>query len=72
MSDLQKWLIPREGLTVRDPRTKAPLPPEGMLKDWVGPEGRYWRRRVKVGDVIIGEPPGPKKAEVARKEIRRK
>lgn len=72
MSEFQKWLIPREGLVVRDPRTKAPLPPEGMLKDWIGPEGRYWRRRIKVGDVIIGEPPRSKKAEEVVKEKRRK
>lgn len=72
MSEFQKWLIPRPGLIVRDPRTKAPLPPQGMFKDWTGPEGRYWRRRVKVGDVTIGEPPSTKKAEETVKEKGRK
>lgn len=72
MSEFQKWLIPREGLVVRDPRTKTPLPPEGMFTDWIGPIGRYWRRRVKVGDATIGTPPSTKKAAEVVNEKRRK
>ncbi len=41
------FLIPGEGLLVRDPNTKEPLPAEGQIKTLVGPEGRYWRRRLK-------------------------
>lgn len=52
-----KFLIPREGLIVRDPRSKEALPKEGKVKPWIGPEGRYWRRRVKCGDCHIGKPP---------------
>ena len=66
MKEFQKWLVPRKNLLVRDPRSKAPLPAEGELKDWTGPEGRYWRRRVKVGDVTIKEikkqPPAKKQS----------
>ena len=41
------FLIPGVGLLVRDPNTKEPLPAEGQIKTLVGPEGRYWRRRLK-------------------------
>jgi len=61
----EKWLIPVENLLVRDPRTKAPLPVVGVLKPWIGPEGRYWRRRVKWGEVMIGNPPAKSKIEKA-------
>ena len=50
---MQKYLIPREGLIVRDEFTREPLSPIGALKPW----GRYWRRRVKCGDCTIGRPP---------------
>ena len=71
MIGYDKWVIPAEGLVVRDPRTKAVLPPIGMYKPWTGPEGRYWRRREKDGSIIIGTPPKVK-AGIVKKEIRRK
>ena len=52
---MEKFLIPKEGLIIRDPRTKSPLAKEGELKPWIGPEGRYWRRRVSCGDVSLKE-----------------
>jgi len=54
---MEKFLIPAKGLVVRDPRTMSPLANKGELKPWIGPEGRYWRRRVTCGDVILREPP---------------
>jgi len=63
MVDYSKWIVPRKGLLVRDPRTKTPLPEQGMYKPWTGPEGRYWRRRLICGDVTLGEAP------VAKPEI---
>ena len=59
---MEKFLIPREGLVIRDPRTKTPLGKEGELKPWIGPEGRYWRRRVSCGDVFLKEFPIEKPA----------
>ena len=56
-----KLLIPSKGLTVRDPISKQPLDKQGEIKPWVGVEGRYWRRRVKCGDVVIGPLPKKKK-----------
>lgn len=57
---MQKWLIPKKKI-VRDPRTKQALDAKGEWKPWIGPEGRYWRRRVKCGDADIGTPPGSKR-----------
>ena len=52
----QRFVRPgSEGLLVRDPLTKAPLSAAGAMKPWVGPEGRYWRRRLACGDVVLGE-----------------
>lgn len=56
MSEEMKFVVPTEGLLVRDPRTFNALPPEGMLVPWIGPEGRYWRRRVADGSCILSEP----------------
>ena len=50
------FLIPKKGLMVRDPRTKEPLPATGTIKPLIGgPEGRYWRRRIRDGSVIVGK-----------------
>ena len=48
----QKFLIPREGLIVRNPVDFTPLPETGALVDW----NTFWRRRVACGDASIGEP----------------
>lgn len=53
---MQKYLVPRPGLLVRDPSNYTPLPINGMFVDWNGNAGRFWRRRVKCGDASIGEP----------------
>jgi hypothetical protein len=36
-----------------------PLPPEGKEV----PDSRYWRRLLRVGDVVLGTPPQPAKTE---------
>ena len=51
----QAFLIPKPGLLVRDPISKNPLAATGEIKPLVGPEGRYWRRRIRDKSVNIGE-----------------
>lgn len=50
---MQKFLVPRKGLLVRDPVNFNPLPVNGMYIDWDGNAGRFWRRRVRCGDALI-------------------
>ena len=55
---------PRDGLTVRDPRTAKPLPDYGKEV----PAVSYWRRRLKDGDVVVTTAAAIKKgAEAAAK-----
>jgi hypothetical protein len=49
----QLYLIPKAGITVRDPATGQPLPAAGGNK----PRTSYWLRRLRDGDVSEGEPP---------------
>jgi len=49
----QKWLVPKKDLLVRDPLSFTQLPKVGLLVAW----NSFWRRRVKQGDVSIGEAP---------------
>lgn len=50
------YLKPAQGLIVRDPHTRQPLPAEGrevQLNEW-------WARRLRVGDVVEVQPtPAP-------------
>jgi len=61
----------RDGLLVRDPTTGIPLPAAGAECTLTGPAGRYWRRRLRDGDVIeVTEeeaPKAPKRRGGARK-----
>ena len=59
------YLIPNNSL-VRDPVTRAPLLAEGKMVSLLGYEGRYWRRRIRDGSVIIGKPPVVKKTTEKR------
>jgi hypothetical protein len=52
---MQKFLVPKEGVIVRDPGNYNPLPVDGALVDWNGNAGRFWRRRVRCGDASIKE-----------------
>jgi hypothetical protein len=47
------FVKPKDGLMVRDPRTKVPIPIEGMHIALTGVDGTYWRRRIKDGSLII-------------------
>lgn len=49
-------LYPVGAVVVRDPVTKNPLSPDGELKPLTGAEGRYWRRRLKDGSVVLDKP----------------
>jgi len=54
MSEFQKWAMPnKKGLLVRYPRTKAVLSESGGWIDWIGADGRYWRKTVRQGDVKV-------------------
>lgn len=63
-----KYLIPRQGVLLRDIISKEPLPEKGAWKPWVGKEGRHWRRSVNCGDCYIGNPPKPEKIEKIEEE----
>ncbi len=43
------FVRPAPGARVRDPDTKAPIPADGA----VVPDNGYWRRRLRVGDVVL-------------------
>lgn len=55
--DYQKYLVPKEGVLVRHPRSMTIMPKEGQLVDWTGRDGKYWRRRVKDKDCLVSKPP---------------
>ena len=56
MANTSTMLVPLEGLIVRDPVSKDILSSTGEIKPLIGPEGRYWRRRIKDGSVKIVSP----------------
>jgi len=49
---MRKFLIPRKGLIVRRPNMNQ-IDPQGEPVSWNGPEGKFWRRRVRSGDCRI-------------------
>jgi hypothetical protein len=46
-------LIPVGNAKIRDPETRTYLAEDGELKPLIGAEGRYWRRRMRDGSVMI-------------------
>lgn len=62
-------LVPRKGLLVRDPWSKDILPVEGAKKPLVGTKGKYWKRRLRVGDVSIQEAKSTYKPSSERKRF---
>ena len=56
----------RPGLIVREPRTMTPRVADGDWQSRIGPQGRYWRRRLKCGDVLLCKPPVAEKKEAAK------
>lgn len=63
--ETHKYLIPGEGLTIRDPQTMAIIPAIGMMLPVVGAEGRFWTRRINDGTMKVGKPP----AQTITKEV---
>ncbi|NOI79237.1 DUF2635 domain-containing protein [Vibrio tubiashii] len=47
---------PKQGFTVKDPKTFKPLKPEGEDK----PRNTYWLRRVQDGDCTVVKPTASK------------
>jgi hypothetical protein len=69
----QKWAIPKAGETVRFPDTKAILPVKGAWVPWIGPNGRYWRRRQIDGSITIhDEQPVEASTEKSKKVVHQK
>lgn len=65
MSAEQKWAIPKKGINVRFPISKAILPEAGGYVPWIGPEGRYWRRRLREGSItILDKAPVPVESKI--------
>ena len=56
---MNKYIKPASaGLIVRFPRPPFVILPEaGATINWNGNDGRYWRRRVRSGDVVLSKPP---------------
>jgi len=57
MDEAYRFVKPLKGLIVRDSTSKAIIPETGTTVPWIGPEGRYWRRRLKDGSITIEEQP---------------
>lgn len=53
-----KFLVPKPGLTVRDPKSLEPLPAEGREVEMTP----FWKRRFNDGDVTEGKPAKTAKA----------
>lgn len=49
----ERYAIPVKDILVRDPISKYPFPEGGGYVPWIGPVGRYWRKRFKEGSIII-------------------
>lgn len=47
------FLVPKGDILVRDPISKDILQTTGEVKPLIGPEGRYWKRRIRDGSVIV-------------------
>lgn len=64
-----KYVKPAPGLRVVDPLQFTALPEKGMWVAWTGRAGKYWRRRMMVGDIVESTPPKTEVKEV-KKEIK--
>jgi hypothetical protein len=49
---------PRDGVFLRHPETRAPVPPEGILIPSDDPNMSYWLRRQTDGDALINPDEG--------------
>ena len=56
MANETKYVVPKSGLLIRFPnQPKTVLPVVGGIVPWIGPEGRYWRRRSNDGSIDVYE-----------------
>lgn len=62
------YVKPLKGLLVRIPVTKVVIPAKGMQVTLSGTEGKYWRRRIKDGSLIISVKPKEVVNEIDRKK----
>lgn len=53
------FVIPKQGLTIRDPETGRKIPSEGTEVS----NTRFWRRRLQDGDVILKQIPEIKRSK---------
>lgn len=53
MEEFRKYVVPKQGVIIRDPKSKNIMPTDGFYVPWTGAQGKYWRRRVMCGDVIL-------------------
>jgi len=64
------FLKPKPGVIVRMPNLK-PLPENGASVPWTGNDGKFWRRRISDGSVIVSEPAKQEIKVEQKSEIRR-
>lgn len=65
MTPNKVFLIPSNGLVVRDPSTYAPLPEDGAEVELTS----YWQRRIADGDVTVAEPKSTNKKPAKKAEV---
>ncbi len=53
MAAEHKFIIPKDGVNIRDPLSKEIIPKEGLYVPWTGPHGRFWRRRENDGSITV-------------------
>lgn len=56
------FVVPAEGMRVKDPITLRPLKPEGEEK----PRTTYWVRRIRCGDCTLGKAPQAPRPEATQ------
>jgi len=50
---MRLFVIPNKGTMIRHPKSKAIQSNDGFWIELDGYEGKYWRRRLTCGDIII-------------------
>ena len=56
MAKETKFVVPKDGLLIRFPKQpKTVLPEGGATVPWIGPDGRFWRRRKMDGVIDVYE-----------------
>jgi hypothetical protein len=66
---IQMFIVPAKGKLLRNPESKEIIPDSGSIVPKIGPEGRYWRRRINQGDAV--EVPKASQAEAETRKQRK-